>query len=205
MAVIVSIMLPVLTALVLLISRASQRVARFSHFTIVAVLAALFPMSVYKKVQPEFDVLAMFVIGFSGRVFAVLYLRFRTVRLSLMCASPAILVGPLAFLFFSPVFSILSGSSTSRSNPPIGLAGRSMESVVIMVFDELQLFSLLDDKGKVDANRFSNFAELASKATWYRNAATVAESSYKALAAAFSGLYPDPLYSDAIDPRVECL
>ena len=46
--------------------------------------------------------------------------------------------------------------------------------IVLVVFDELPMNSLLDAKGNIDAERYPNFGALAREAYWFRNASTVA-------------------------------
>lgn len=54
--------------------------------------------------------------------------------------------------------------------------GNKDVTVLQVVFDEFPLYPLLGSDGKINAERFPGFAELASEATWYRN--SVAESNF---------------------------
>lgn len=62
--------------------------------------------------------------------------------------------------------------------------------VVLVVFDELPLVSLLDAERGIDAGRFPNFARLAATATWYSEATTVAQSTVYSVPSILSGRYP---------------
>jgi Sulfatase len=62
---------------------------------------------------------------------------------------------------------------------------------VLVVFDEFPGDTLLAPNGRIDAGRFPNFAALAGDSTWFRNAATVYDSTTKAV----------PLILDGIRPR----
>ena len=63
--------------------------------------------------------------------------------------------------------------------------------VVVVVFDELPLASLLDEHLEIDAARYPNFAGLAAGAYWFRNATSVSESTIHAVPAILSGRMPD--------------
>ncbi|MEE2777392.1 MAG: sulfatase-like hydrolase/transferase [Acidobacteriota bacterium] len=59
--------------------------------------------------------------------------------------------------------------------------------VVLLVFDEFPLTSLLDERLEIDARAFPNFAELAERATWYRNGTTVWARTEESLSSILSG------------------
>jgi hypothetical protein len=52
--------------------------------------------------------------------------------------------------------------------------------VVVAIFDELPTTSLLDERRRIDPNRYPNFAAFAEHATRYRNASTVAAATARA-------------------------
>jgi Sulfatase len=62
-------------------------------------------------------------------------------------------------------------SDVATSRPP----------VVVVILDELPTDDLLGPDGRIDAERFPNFAELASISTWFPNAYTVYDSTFKAV------------------------
>jgi hypothetical protein len=59
--------------------------------------------------------------------------------------------------------------------------------VVVVIFDELSLASLIDRERKIDAQRWPHFAALAAESTWYRNATTVADQTTRAVPAIMTG------------------
>ena len=63
--------------------------------------------------------------------------------------------------------------------------------VIVLVFDEFPTDDLLVPGGSIDAQRFPNFARLARTSTWFPNAHTAYDSTFKAV--------PDIL--DALEPR----
>ena len=54
-------------------------------------------------------------------------------------------------------------------------------TVVVVILDEFPTDGLLTPDGKIDAERFPNFAELASISTWFPNGHTVYDSTFKAV------------------------
>jgi hypothetical protein len=61
---------------------------------------------------------------------------------------------------------------------------------VFVVFDEFPADDLLRPDGSIDAERFPNFAELASLSTWFPNAHTVYDSTFGAVPAILDGRMP---------------
>ena len=101
------------------------------------------------------------------------------------------------FLFGSDV-SKLTFSGTPTASAASGERPRA--PVVLVVFDELPLNSLLDAKNRIDAVRFPAFARLAAGSTWFARDTTVGEGTTHAVPAILTGLYPRdgefPVYSD---------
>jgi Sulfatase len=62
--------------------------------------------------------------------------------------------------------------------------------IVMVVFDELPLTSLMGPGDRIDASRYPAFAGLAGDATWYRRATAVHDSTALAVPAILDGHYP---------------
>ena len=62
--------------------------------------------------------------------------------------------------------------------------------VVVVVFDEFPADDLLRPDGSIDAERFPNFAELASISTWFPNGHTIYDSTFGAVPAILDGRTP---------------
>jgi len=62
--------------------------------------------------------------------------------------------------------------------------------VVMLVLDELPLDELLTPDGQVDAARFPNFSALAATSTWFPNATSVYDSTFKAVPAILDSKLP---------------
>ena len=63
--------------------------------------------------------------------------------------------------------------------------------VVVLVFDEFPADTLLRPDGSIDAERYPHFADLAAHSTWFPNAFTIYDSTFKAV----------PAIQDAVMPR----
>ena len=63
-------------------------------------------------------------------------------------------------------------------------------SVVVLVFDEFPTDALLRPDGSIDAERYPNFAELASISTWFPNGYTAYDSTFKAVPSILDGRLP---------------
>jgi hypothetical protein len=62
--------------------------------------------------------------------------------------------------------------------------------VVVLILDEFPTDDLLRPDGRIDARRFPNFARLASMSTWFPNAFTVYDSTFKAVPAILDARLP---------------
>ena len=113
------------------------------------------------------------------------YIRFRGVRsFALLLSVAAILV---------PALLVLDGRvRQSAVNPneaiPADLGDTGARApVVLVIFDEWSLTSILDAEGSIDRERLPNLARLADQATWYPNATAAADVSELALPAMLTG------------------
>lgn len=64
--------------------------------------------------------------------------------------------------------------------------------ITVVVFDALPVQLLEDDRGRIDAKRFPNFAAFAAEGTWYRHATTISESTRFSVPAILDGRAPRP-------------
>ena len=119
---------------------------------------------------------AVLVAVVAGAAGAALYVRARGARSLLTVLSPA----PLVFL---AIFLLLSDASPLTDEAP-------GTPVVLVIFDEFPVQSLMDARGQVDARRYPNFARLAADSTWYRNTASVDQDTPYAVPAILDGRLP---------------
>jgi Sulfatase len=106
--------------------------------------------------------------------------------------SIATLVVPGVFLSKPGIRSIVwRGVGGSGAVQPNSGHGESVSTpVVLVIFDELPLVSLLDANRHIDADLYPHLAAFAADGVWFRNATTVDEYTKYALPAMLSGRYP---------------
>ena len=83
------------------------------------------------------------------------------------------------------------------------IGGVSQAPIVVVLLDELPSNTLVDEHGRIDAERYPGFAELARNATWFQNAYTVYDSTERAQPAIMDGNLPakDKLPTSADHPN----
>lgn len=99
------------------------------------------------------------------------------------------------FLFTSSVTSVVLENDVASAE---GVSVDHPKRIVVLVFDELPLQSLLDGSGHVDETLFPNLAALERNSTWFRNATTVAPYTDVAVPALLTGLYPGANYEPPV-------
>lgn len=148
----------------------SRELAWVLHLGYVVVLAGaivlqLLPMDAW---LPS---LALSLIA--GGAAALAYARTAATRSLLSILAPAPLV-------FAGVFLLQSDVPDGARTAP----------VVMVVFDELPVHSLMAAGGSIDARRYPNFARLAGDSTWYRDTAAVDQDTPYAVPALLDGRLP---------------
>ena len=175
--------------------RIGRRIGPGAHALALAVpagvLAGFLALAAVKQAtswNPE----ASFAVAVAGgALFAGGYVRAVTVRLFATLLSPAVVVAPALFLAQPAIAPLLSNADTGPGTPD-AVAPDSPPPVVVVVFDQLPLVSLLDRDGEIDRALYPNFAGLAAEATWFRNASAVSGWTDTALPAILTGNYPRP-------------
>ena len=158
------------------------------HAVFVAALVGLIVLQAIRAAGAPGWLLVV-LAALAGAAAAALYVRFDAARLLLTVLAPAPLVFLALFLFSSGV-STLTFSGTPSAYAAAGERPRA--PVVMIVFDELPVNSLLDARGRVDPVRFPHFAELAHGSTWFANESVVAEGTLHGVPSLLTGLYPRP-------------
>lgn len=136
---------------------------------------------------------AMPVAAAAGVVAALAYRRLSGLRSFFSVLSMAGLVVPALFVLEPGIRTLLSQGlrSDERSGTRAATQGTAASApVVLVIFDELPLASLLDSHGALDRLHYPNFAALAGDGIWFRNATTVADFTRWAVPAIVSGSYP---------------
>jgi arylsulfatase A-like enzyme len=155
-----------------------------------AVVAVLLTAVVSQVLAQAFDMPAVphfALAAAAGIVGTWLYVTIPPIRTFVTYLGPSVAVFPALFLLHPSMRAFVRPVDASRqaaaSIPP------GSPPIVMVVFDQLPLTSLLSASGGIDP-RYPNFAALADDATWFRNATTVAELTGWAMPALASGLSP---------------
>ncbi len=117
------------------------------------------------------------------------YLRFRGVRSFAVLLSPAAVVVPALFLLDGDVRRSAGSrdAAVDIDRPDTG----ARAPIVMVIFDEWSLASILDSEGAIDRKRLPNLARLADRATWFPNATAAADASELAVPAMLTGSKPE--------------
>ena len=178
----------VLVAVELLMRRWMPRAALAIHVTLVGglVAAVLLGALVELMRSPGWAIMgAVFVLAGAA---TVAYRRTRAARLFLAMLSPATVAFPVVFLAHGTGAKLLWRQFNTAARRE-AIAAR--DPVVMIVLDELPLVSLLDENRRINRRRYPNFAALADRATFFRNASGVHQQTEYALPAILTGLRPD--------------
>jgi hypothetical protein len=117
-----------------------------------------------------------------GAVVVFAYRRFEAVRLWLAFLAFAPIGFVALFLLSSPTAHLLQ-----RDPPAADVEVKAPAPVFMVVLDELPVSMLMGGDGKIDRELFPNLAALADRSHWYRNATSVAPSTYHAVPAILTG------------------
>lgn len=164
----------------------------------VGVLAAAIALAAMKQTADWNGNVSLAVAAVCGAVAGGGYARWATIRLFTTFLSPAMLVAPALFLM-QPAITPLLSTSDAGPGPLEVIVPDETPPVVVVVFDQLPLASLLDGDGGLDSALYPNFAALADQATWFRNASAVSGWTATALPAILTGNYPRPGLLPTVD------
>lgn len=178
----------VLLAIEVLAGLVSRRLAEALHLLFVGALSALLALYLLTRLGLLDGPLAIAAAALAGAGAAFAYGRASTARFVLTVLAPAPFLLVALFLFSSPVSKLVRADT-----PPVRASTVDARTpVVLIAFDEFNTTTLMNAREQIDAERFPNFAALARRSTWYRDATTVYWLSEVAQPSILSGLLPDP-------------
>lgn len=176
----------VLAVPVLLVRMVSPASAGVLHLVVLAALGSTVAATIFATVGLGEWTTARYigVAIWCGVVVAYLYSSFSPVRVGFSYLGLAPIVFGLWFAFATPTSQLWLGSPADV--PEAGPIG-DPAPVVMVVYDEFPLASMIRPDGSLDAANFPAFSQLASDGVWYRNAVGVRQQTEEALPAILTG------------------
>ncbi len=193
LAISLTIILPLtLGFLVVGVRRIHEPTGRFLHGFVLVSLTALLALQIIEltalsNVSPWIE-LAL-AVG-AGVALAIAFYRFHSMRSAARFASIAPFVVLGLFIFASSASQLVFASSAIAQ--PAEIAVGNPVPVVMVVFDEFPVASLMDEYGEIQEDLYPGFARLASDGTWFSNAVTTQQQTENALPAILTGRNPAP-------------
>lgn len=155
---------------------------RFAVAAPIGLLAAVIALQAVRALSPAVVTGIALAIGAAA---AWAYVRFRGARSFALILSLATLVVPAILVFDDGVRR--SATAPSRAIPVELADSGARAPIVIVIFDEWSLTSILDAEGAIDRERLPNLARLADRATWYPNATAASDATELAVPAMLTG------------------
>ena len=145
----------------------------------------MFFLLLLKEITSSSKAFLLVPAGLLGSGFVLLYIRHDVLKLFCSYLSPAVWLIPILFVFNPAVSRVVFNSHIEST---YATSNARDIPVVMVVFDELPLTSLLDESAHIDSIRYPNFASLETDGHWFRNAHTVSSLTTVAVPAILSGV-----------------
>lgn len=166
----------------------SHAAGRFFLGIIITLFTALFVLPIATRWFELDGFLTILMAFLAGGTFAMFYFRNAGTRMFLSWFSIAALLFPLNFLFLSTASELLKKDGEPSRYKDLTLT--RTPPIIMVVFDEFPLLSILNSDLEIDRGRFPHFAELATRATWYRYHTTNSDSTLVSIPNLLSGNLP---------------
>jgi hypothetical protein len=170
-----------------LAARIASRAETMVHALAIAALVALIALPLLKRAATLPNVAVFGAALALGIGAALAERRVDALRGFFALLATAPLVFGVLFLARSDIARLTLGVGEPEISAPVI---ESPHPVVMLVFDELPLTSLLDERGKIDGVRYPAFARLARESSWFRDATSVDWETHQAIPALLTGRYP---------------
>lgn len=188
----VVLVLPAVLAIPVLALRwIGPRSAGTAHAVVLGGLFAMFIASAWVALLGSDAPTAVFVVVAlsAGALFAFLFVRSRGTQAAVGYASWALIAFAAWFLVMTPASDVAFASSGEL--PDTGEVGNPVP-IVMLVFDEFPIATMIDSSGELLADLFPNFAALTGDGVWYRNGVGVRQQTEEALPTILSGVGASP-------------
>ena len=186
-----SVFLPLLVfSLLKLLSLLSKPLGGGLYFAVLTTLFTLLCLLIFGSLNIGFEGLKLAIPIAVGFCATLLFISYSLVRWALSFMSVAIILTPLMFLSDHTIRTFLS--TPEAQDYSLISDSEELPNIVMIVFDELPLISLLDEESLVDEVRYPNFARLAKHSHWFRYTSTTHFSTRSgALPGILTGWYPN--------------
>lgn len=166
------------------------RLAWVLHGLGVAALAALFGLVLCRTLHLDAAALVVPVAVALGAAVAVAERRSRLARQFLAYLAVGNVAFVVLFLTSSPTADLLAGDTVAGQQGTVVVP--PLEGpVVLVIFDELPVTSIMHSDGTINDARYPNLARLAERSTWFRNAASESRSTVASAPSILSGVRGD--------------
>ena len=157
------------------------------HAVVLGVLFTMLIASTWVAVFGSNSPAILFIIAAVsiGALLAFAYVRFQLARAIVGYAAWALLAFAAWFLVMTPAGEFAFASSGDL--PRTGEIGNPVP-IVLLIFDEFPVATIIDSEGNLLTDLFPSFSELASDGVWYRNGVGVRQQSEEAIPTILSGL-----------------
>jgi hypothetical protein len=165
----------------------SERTRQVAFEAFLGLFVALVAQTILVRVLTFHWSIVMVGSAMIGVLAAIAFRRTNWFRRFLTYLIPAPLIFVLLFLLTPPVSALVLPQDSSD----VRVAVAPPTPVVFLVFDEFPIVSLLNSRGQIDADRYPNFARLASISTWHKYTAAAYDYTWWAVPAILTGQVPD--------------
>ena len=158
------------------------------HFLFLWGIAAFLFIQIQANFYEQPTILLSLMSLILGGLFAYSIFRFTFLKnlMDILIVAPVVIL--LLFIFASKSTDVIF---PQEEKVDIGATVKSKTPVVMVVMDELGTSTLMTADGKLDAQRFPNFARLGKESTWYPNQTTTSYFTPTAVPGILTGNIPD--------------
>ncbi|MCL1601103.1 MAG: LTA synthase family protein, partial [Actinomycetia bacterium] len=193
LAVSLTVILPLIVGLLVVgVRRVHEPTGRILHGLVLALLGGLLVLQIIEltalsKASPWIEIAVAFA---AGVLLAVAFYRYAAMRSAAKFAAVAPFVILGLFVFASSASQLVFTSSAIAQ--PAQIAVGDPAPIVMVIFDEFPVASLMDENGELQEDLYPGFAKLANDGTWFSNAVTTQQQTENALPAILTGRNPSP-------------
>ena len=185
------LVVPSLLAMVIVLARAIHPiVGATAHLLVFGGLGAALVISLIQHSPAErlVDLVEVAVAVLVGTAIWVAFVDFSWAKTLIRFASIAPVAFAAVFTLLSPTSQLLFAAGPLEK--PAGVAVDNPVPVVLVVFDEFPLASLIDAEGNIPEDLYPAFARLADEGIWFRNAVGVEQQTEEAIPTILTGRHP---------------